>query len=197
MNPNLIGSYHVLAVLPIWATALILYMMTIGVIFVLRDRYEGLFYNTSYSAMLGDGALIGVVLMAAEILKRGVVSLPEFPQSVYFHICFALVGGVLGCFWWLRISHPQQWGDVYHHLVIVPLVVYLGLTLLPVIYYNGTRMEVIATICLIALWAGLVVYDLRSGRLDQRKYHNLRSHLKVIQESIMWKYFKSKGWEVD
>jgi len=106
---NLYGSHYLLSVLPIWATALLLYAVTMGVLFVLRDRYEGLYYNTSYSAVLGDGALICIVLMAAGILQRG-VSFPEWTKgglfpSGYFHLFAFFVGIVLGAKW-LSLDNP-------------------------------------------------------------------------------------------
>jgi hypothetical protein len=176
---NLIGGYWVLVNLPIWATAIILYMITLGAIFVLRDKFEGLFYNTSYSAMLGDGALLVVVLMAAEILKRGVL-LPEWAQGTKFHWVAVCLGVVLGIVWY-TMDDPVQWADSYHHLVIAPLLCYLGITLLPVIFRNGTRVEVISTLVLVALWATLVVYDSKTGRLDQRNYRSLGRCLDIIK----------------
>lgn len=191
-NLNLVGSCWCLTVLPTWATVLILFMVTIGVIFILRDRCEGLFYNTSYSAMIGDGTLLVVVLIAAEILKRGILPLksPEWMSLTEFHIFAGIVGAVLG-FAWLELDQPKQWGDRYHHLVIAPLLCYLLLTLLPVIFKNGTSVEITATICLIALWAVLFVYDAKTKRLDQRKYHSLGGLLNTIRESAYYE----KEWK--
>lgn len=171
---SLFVSYWLFSTLPIWATALLLYIITMGAIFILRDRYEGLFYNTSWSAMIGDGALIVVVLMAAEILQRDALFLMLSPwwtkvQNGGLHLCAAGVSVMLGVIWW-AIDRPKWPADKYHHLVIAPLLVYLGITLLPVIFYFGTKVECIATICLIALWVGLVVYDMVTGRLNQDRY---------------------------
>ncbi|HTE48986.1 MAG TPA: hypothetical protein VK675_03710 [Candidatus Paceibacterota bacterium] len=174
---KLFGSYWVLTKLPIWATAILLYIVTIGAIFILRDCCEGLFYNTSYSAMLGDGALMVVVLMAAEILKRRALT----PESGWFHIVASALGVILGVVWW-ALDLPEQWGDRYHHLVIAPLLCYLFITLLPVIYKNGTEAEIIATLALTVVWALLCVYDVKTDRLNQRQYHGLGlavDHIKV------------------
>lgn len=179
---NLYGSYYVLTMLPIWATALIMYMLTIGVLFILRDIFEGLFYNTSYSAMLGDGALVVVGLMTAGILQRGGVSLPTWAQGILFHQFSFFAAGLLG-FVWSLLDQPKQWGDRYHHAVIAPLLCYLGLTLLPVIFWNGTRIEITATVLLILLWAGLVVYDAVTRRLNQRQYRNVGFCLNLIKST--------------
>ena len=187
------GGYWVLTVLPIWVTALTLYSIKLGAIFILRDRYEGLYYQVSYSAQLGDGALIAMVLMAAGILQRGGL----FPPSGWFHIGALALGAVIGVGWWLidaldglhlpidqQVRHEMQWGDVYHHLVIAPLLVYLFVTLLPVIYKNGTSVEKIATVCMILFWVSLCIYDARNGRLDQRNYHGLGQHADALWKSL-------------
>ena len=165
---KLYGSHWLLSTLPIWATAFLLYIVTLGMIFVLRDRFEGLFYNTSYSAMLGDGALLAVVLMGGGILQR-YAFLPEFFQTGRFHIEAILVAVAVGVTWW-SMDHPQQWADVYHHIVIAPIIIYFGITLIPVIYYHGTKTEKIAVFCLVVIWAVLVVYDAKTKRLAQRSY---------------------------
>jgi hypothetical protein len=178
---KLYGSYYLLSVLPIWAMYLIMFIVVLGVLFILRDKYEGLYYNTSYSAVLGDGALVAVVLMAAGILQRGWVLLPTWAQGGYFHSLALVAGVILGIFW-VMIDDPKQWGDKYHHLVIAPLLCYLGITLLPLIYMNGKWWEKVTTICLIFLWAGLVVYDIETNRLVQRRYRGLGPHLDAIKD---------------
>lgn len=178
MNNTYFGGDWVLNELPIWVTAFILYMVTIGVLFILRDKFEGLFYNTSYASQLGDGALSVIVLMAAGILQRG-ASLPEWAQSWWFDIGAFILGSVLGTVWWL-LDRPQQWGDIYHHLVIAPLLCYLGITLLPIIWLSGTHVENYSTLTLILLWAVLVVYDIKTKRLNQREYFGLGEHLGTI-----------------
>ncbi len=183
---NLHGSYYILTALPIWATALILYMATQGVLFILRDRYEGLYYNTSYSAVLGDGALVVVGLMAAEILQRG-ASLPWFVQGWDYHQVAGSLGALIGIIW-LAHDCPKQWGDRYHHAFIAPLLCYLGLTLLPVIFWNGTWMEIAATIILILLWAVLVVYDAKTNRLDQRNYRKLGMRVDAVRDYDKYHY---------
>ena len=160
--------YWLLNTLPIWATALILYMVTMGMIFFLRDRYEGLFYNTSYSAMLGDGALIVAVLMATEMLKRG-ASLPYWAQAGGYQFVVGVIGLALGLVWY-TLDAPEQWGDCYHHIVIAPMLCYLGITLLPVVAVNGNIWEYCATIFLIATWLALVIFDASQDRLNQRRW---------------------------
>ena len=142
MKRNLVGSHRVLTWLPLWLTMWILFMSTIGMMFLSRDMSEGLFYNTSYSAMLGDGALLAAVLMAAEMLRKGVLP-PLWSRGRRFHFGAVVVAVLFGFMWWAH-DRPQQWADCYHHLVIAPLIAYLAITLLPIILAEGTRLELVA-----------------------------------------------------
>jgi hypothetical protein len=164
-----VGSHQALLVLPIWATAAILYVVTIGVLYILRDRFEGLPYNVAYSSQVGDMFLICVVLIACTILQRGGEYPPAWMLSTDYHSLAAVVGVSIGITWW-RIERPPHWGDIYHHLVVAPLFAYLAITLLPVIFKNGTREEVFATLGFALLWARLVVFDAKYKRLNQREW---------------------------
>ena len=185
---NLVGSCYLLMVLPIWMTALIMYMLTQGMLFVLRDYCEGVYYNTSYSAVLGDGALVCIVLMAAGILQRG-APLYEWLGNGYCHFLAISAGMSFGVGWYI-LDQPKQWGDRYHHLVVASLLTYLGITLVPVIFKNGTDSEWIAVIGLVLIWVVSVVYDSTTKRLDQRNYHNLGGHLDTFKREKM----ERLGW---
>ena len=62
------GSHYVLAILPIWATALLCYLIMAVPIQVLRNRYEGMPYQIAWSALFADVGLVVVVLIAATVL---------------------------------------------------------------------------------------------------------------------------------
>jgi hypothetical protein len=177
MTTQLVGSHYLLSALPIWASALIMYGITVGAIYVARDFFEGLPYQVSYSAQFGDTALAGAVLIAATVLQRG-SPLPWRLASEYFHVLAGVVSVSFGILWWSR-DRPRHLGDIYHHLFVAPLILYLAITLLPVILSNGTRVERLAVFCLALVWAALVRFDLKHNRLNQRQW--LESH------GIRWK----------
>lgn len=170
------GVYYVLALLPLGATTFLLYALTLGMIFYLRDTKEGLFYNTSYSAMIGDGALLSVVVMAIGILKQG--GSPPAWLAPNTQFVFACMGVFFGVAWFLR-DRPKCPADRYHHLVIAPTLFFLLLTLVPVIIKNGTKWDMRLLGFLVAIWGALVVFDAVSSpnRLDQRRYYNLGHYL--------------------
>jgi hypothetical protein len=176
---NFVGIHAFLAWCPIWLTALVLYAITDCVIHILRDWREGFGYQVAYSAKIGDTGLVGCVLIAATILKRGDLVLPTWLMSPSIQplILFAcLVLGVVVCVKTLG-SRSGQAGDIYHDVFIVPLILFFAITLLPVIYLGGTTFEQIAAVCLILLWATLVVFDFKACRMNQRawlKGHGIR-----------------------
>ena len=172
MNTQFVGSHYALFELPIWASALIFYGVTTGVIYVARDFLEGLPYQVAYSAEFGDTALAGAVLIAATILQRG-DPLPWRLTSGYLHVVAALVGISCGITWW-SLDRPTHLGDIYHHLVVAPLILYLAITLLPVIVISGTKVEKFCVLCLVLVWATLVTFDVTHERMNQRQW--LQSH---------------------
>ena len=168
MNTQFVGSHYVLAAMPIWASSLVLYGATLGVIFVVRDIFEGMPYQVAYSAQIGDALLVGAVLVAATILQRGEV-MPSWLSSWLFHLPAALISVGLGLTWWW-LDRPAHWGDVYHHLCVAPLFMYLAITLLPVILTKGTRVEILFVTCFVLVWASLMVFDVRHERMNQRQW---------------------------
>src|ERR1035438_10568849 len=90
MANRFVGSHYVLSRLPIWASALLFLGVTLGVIYVARDAFEGLPYQVAYSAQFGDSALAGAVLIGATVLRRH-DPLPWQITSGYFHLLAAIV----------------------------------------------------------------------------------------------------------
>jgi len=166
------GIYAFLAWCPLWALALILYAMTDCAIHVLRDWREGLGYQVAYSAKIGDAGLIVVVLIAATILKRGNLTLPGWLMNETTQFWILFTGMVIG----LAVSaatmksRSGQLADRYHDMVIAPFILFFAITLVPVIYLGGTMTEKISTACLILLWVVLVIYDIKTERMNQRRW---------------------------
>ena len=65
------GIFQLFAVVPVWVVALFVLMIGIGVPFVIADRTTGLFFNVSYSGVLGDLCLIIVVLIGTTVIQDG------------------------------------------------------------------------------------------------------------------------------
>ena len=170
------GSIYVLSIMPIWAIVAIFYAVTMLPILVGRDILEGIPYNVSYSAVIGDAGLVISVLIAATILQRGGADIPQRLQDGATHamIFFACVGlGMVICAFTLS-SRSGQTMDIYHDIVVAPLFLYLAITLVPIIYFNGTKTEIAAVVVFVLIWAALVGFDIKYKRLDQRPW--LQNH---------------------
>lgn len=164
MRPT--GALYLLAVTPLWVTVLVLYFATIGVLWLIRERFEGLGYNVALSSQLGDVFLIGVILIAVELLQLQTRTLLISGAAQMFLVVVAIIFGLI---WWIA-DRPAQWADWYHHLVVAPLFVFLLVLSALVILWNGDTMRIAVAALLLVGWAGLVVYDFETGRIDQQAW---------------------------
>lgn len=172
MHNHLVGIYSCLFNLPIWAIVLILYAVTDCIVHIGREQLEGLAYQTSYSAKIGDAALIVVVLIATVIVQRGGVVVPGWLTHSSSHVLLGIICflcGLLVCVLTLG-SRSGQLVDVYHDVVIAPMFLYFAITLLPIIGRGGTIVERLSAHALISLWMLLVAFDITSNRMNQRKW---------------------------
>jgi hypothetical protein len=129
------GSHLLFSTMPLWAIALLCYVIMAVPIQVLRNHYEGMQYQVAWSADFGCSALVAIALVGASILQRGVL-LPDFLGSRGFHSLAVVVAVAVGVVW-TKLDWHTQWGDRYHHAVVAPVLTYLLFTLLPVIFWGG------------------------------------------------------------
>lgn len=165
---SLVLPLKLLAMTPMWILVLALYFLTIGVIWTLRDCQERLGYNVARSAQLGDAALVAVILIAIGMLQEGRSVDPALNTWVAqggFLVIAASVAVI-----WIKLDPTKRWGDRYHHIVVAPMLVYLGLNAAIIILFAGARWEIISATILSAFWAGLVASDFKTGRMDQRQW---------------------------
>jgi hypothetical protein len=160
-------------------------MLLMSSLLVGRGILEGLPYNIASSSFLGENVLfITVVLVAITVLQRsykpGEFGVPYWfcssrVQVLIYLVCLGL------CF--LVSTHTidlrsGRWMDVYHDLAIAPLVMFLLIILLPVIYKNGTMTEKKVTLCLLLLWGSLFGLDMATGMLAQCRW--LQEHFGIF-----------------
>ena len=165
----LYGSHLLFSVVPLWAIALACYVFMAVPIQVLRNRFEGMQYQVAWSADFGCSALVAIALIGATILQRGVL-LPVWLGSEAVHAVATGVAVLVGIIWaWTDWN--TQWGDRYHHAAVAPVLTYLLLTLLPVIFWGGgTTVEIVATLALLLIFAILTRIDIRQKRMGQRQW---------------------------
>ena len=169
---HLVGIYSLLAYTPIWLTAIVLWTFTDGVIHLMRDRLEGLGYQTSFSAKFGDAGLIAATLIAATILQRDGSHVPDFVNNAMGQVAAGFIGTILGAYVTITTTGKRsgQAADIYHDLVIGPAIFFLVITLLPVIWENATTYEWFAVCFAAATWTILGIVDIVYDRMNQRQW---------------------------
>lgn len=163
--------------MPVWALCTILFMLTINVLWVIRDTQERLAYNTAYSSQIGDVAFIAIIGMAATVAQR--TGLPASATNGQWQAALGLFAVAFGLIW-AGIDKPKYWADRYHHMVIAPLYAYLLVNSAAIIFAGASpRGYRPLAIVLFLAWTFLVARDHISGRINQREYLKRRNiHLK-------------------
>src|SRR3989344_1393385 len=154
------GFYWIFANAPLWVIAGVLYFTTDVAMHVGRDWLEGLGYQVAWSAKIGDGVLFITVLMIAAMFQDGrALHIPGWLQLASVHAwfimaCFALGGAVSV----LTIgSRSGQVMDIYHDIVIAPALLYLAVTLLPIVVYNAKWWEWVVVLVATAIYIATVI----------------------------------------
>jgi hypothetical protein len=176
------GVIYILSVLPVWATVAILLAVTQFAIIVGRDFLEGIPYQVSYSAAIGDTGFVIVVLIAALILQSRAVYIPPWLCNRTVHVVIFAASVLLGITVSVLTLHSRsgQWMDIYHDVTSAPLFLNFAIILLPVIYYNGTRVEKLAVFGFITLWLVFVAFDIKYDRMNQRRW--LHDNIDFIEQ---------------
>ncbi|MEK7109526.1 MAG: hypothetical protein AAB919_03825 [Patescibacteria group bacterium] len=150
----------------------------------MRDKLEGLGYQVSYSAKYGDALLIIAVLIAATMLQRDGVHVPGWLQNGWTQIVILVVcigiGAVVS--WATFGERSGQAADMYHDLVIGPVILFFAIMLVPIIWQNARWHEAFAVIVAAVVWMALVYVDAKYERLNQRQW--LVSHGFAIKGEI-------------
>jgi hypothetical protein len=174
MHTN-VFSYTILGIVPIWLAAFVLDFFIVDILFLGREHYEGFAYNISRSSQYGDRALIACILIGATVLQRGVAIPAALNSGIFNWISLGLAFAV-GVVWVTLVVAGNGWKfvgtvmDTYHNFFIVPVLLYLLTTMIPLTFCCGSAIEKIATILLLALWTFLVWLDSKHGRLQQCKW---------------------------
>ena len=165
-----VGVYSILAAMPIWEVVFIGLVVGYALPFLIADRTVGLFFNYSYSGMLGDIGLFTVILVGIEVVRQG-LPLPAWfssilPQTAWLVLCvaagiFVVVTNIV----WPTDTLPNR----YHNGVVAPLFLFFAPLMLLATFSNGSRFEIVVSVLLVAVWVSLVIYDYRSGRIKQNE----------------------------
>ena len=164
---ELVGSYWFLNQFPIFVY-IVIYVLFYSILLVGRWMFEGRAYDVALSSKYGDMALGAFVVYAASMIKQQDFQTKEFMQDPGFHWIVVIVSIVITLIY-IIITKPAREMDIWHGIITVPLFLYLIGTIAPV-YYYASSSELALGVLLIAIWIILVIYDVLSGRMDQRKW---------------------------
>lgn len=162
------GVFALFAATPIWAIVLVALIIGFAVPFIIADRVSGLFFNYSYSGMVGDMGLLVVILIGATVIQRGEL-LPSWLTSAWFQGVWLVACIAIG----IRLGRDNfllptaTWPDIYHNAASVPIYLFFCFLSLLTILFGGKPYEIQAGIALVLIWGILVVYDFVDGRIDQ------------------------------
>lgn len=167
----MVGIYWLLNQSPMWLTALVLWHPGI-VMYLMRDKREGLGYQVAYSAKIGDGCIAIAVLVAATVLQRPGAYIPSSFLTLEYQ--FIVLGVLVFIGWAFQYFTSEmrsaKMADAYHDIVIAPVIVFLAITLLPVVWYSATTWEIVVVTMAVLVWGWLVIYDFQNGRINQRQW---------------------------
>lgn len=166
---RLVLPLHVLMSVPLWIQAPVYYLLSIGIIWMLRDYQEGVAYNVARSSQFGDAALFTIILMAVNMLQDG-RPVPGPLNLALMQALLLIIAVLVGVIWYFWFDPTPRWGDKYHHLVVAPMLVYLGINAAVIIVYAGKGWEISVAIALLSVWGVLVDLDVNTGRLNQRQW---------------------------
>ncbi|NCF75363.1 MAG: hypothetical protein GWO87_02670 [Xanthomonadaceae bacterium] len=171
-----VGIYAFLDRCPWWGMVITVYVATDFVIHILREQQEGLGYQVAYSAKIGDAFLLCDLFIATAIIKRNNFLLPNWLMISWVHYVIILASFLTGVIidrLTLKIRSGKL-ADIYHDVIIAPMLLYFAITLTPVVFIGGTKIEKNFAICFVFLWFVLVVYDILTDRMNQRRFLNRR-----------------------
>lgn len=170
-----VGSVWLLANIPWWLAFLGIVICSTGVVLLLRWITEGEIYDESWSSMPGDMYLAGYCCLVSYLLRQDLPAGLHLVPAWHVLVAFAmgLIGGSLHYLYLRQGGDSRRWNMLptqwYHNLVVVPLLGYIIVSTLPVLWYgNYPRLQLAALGCLL-VWAALVAWDIKHGRLVQKK----------------------------
>ncbi len=162
------GIYRLLSITPLWVTCGILYFIFIGVLHIGREHFEGFAYNVAWSSQFGDFALIMIILISSSILQKN--DAYGWYSQWTFQISCALCSLTIGIIVNLLLLPAEEVMDRYHNFIVVPGLIFLLTTTLPVTFTKGSVLEIASSISLYLFWLALVIADNVTGRINQKKW---------------------------
>jgi len=165
-----------------WLLFLILWYLSVGVLWIGRRQFEGFGYNVAFSRQYGDIALSAAVAVAA-VAYRGSPQLMHYGTSdAWWHLFIGWIAVGVAIVLTIRSLRHAQVMDMYHNSIVVPIFIYLfGVIVFPATAFAGTPLVKFLVLGCVLVWAILFAIDYIQDRLDQRAW--LERHGVWVPES--------------
>ena len=147
----------------------LLYAIFYSILWIGRKIFEGRGYDVALSSKFGDVGLATFIIIASYIIQQPDFQPTEWMESRSFNWSMASISISAGMVF-LVLVKPKHLVDGWHAIITVPMFLYFIGTTVPVYLYHGTWWQQVIGLFLLLFWLALVIYDAKTGRLDQRKW---------------------------
>jgi hypothetical protein len=158
-----------------WIPALLLFAILewafVGVLWPMRGKLEGWEYNNSRASEWGDRGFALAIAIGTTVLRETHAIPPIIMQKVAFWGGAAIAVGII---WQVVVVRKyKRFGtitDFYHNIIVVPLIIFLLVTTVPITFMFGSIFWKVITAAMGPLWLGLLLFDRQDGRLQQVEF---------------------------
>jgi hypothetical protein len=169
---KLVGIYYVLFNTNIWVMLAVLWFVVDKMTRLIRKKTEGFDYQIARTPDYGDPAIVTALLMTVSILQSQPVEPPalfnNLSNQVLACIFFTIVGGA--AYVATKESRSGRLGDLFHDIVLFPILLFLVVALLPILWTYGSWIQIAAVPAIATFMSALLWHDTKHNKLKQREY---------------------------
>lgn len=134
----------------------------------------------------GDLGLVGCLSYGVFVLQRGNVYIPPTLQNEATQIELLMLSLFLGTVisattTGLRSGH---FGNIYHDVIVAPMILFLAIILIPVVWYNTSWHDISIIAGCIATWIVLIYTDIKVFERFNQRQHLLRNGFQLKGEKL-------------
>ena len=172
---NTVGSIWFACHVEWWRIAVIVVVLSTGMIWCIRYTTEGRWYDVALSSVPGDAFLALYCGIVAYMHRNN--SLPGIHTIPMFHALCAWAGCIAGIMiqreGLLKGGIQRQWNEFpvqwYHNLFVVPVLAYAVTSTLPILFYqtNSQPQLTCAAFMCLCIWFFLFLWDVGHNLTDE------------------------------
>lgn len=156
-----------------WLVVLVVIAGSTGGVLLFRWLFERELYERSRASVPGDQFLALYCGIIAYIYQTDLPSGWYLDWQWMFGLRIFCVSAAVGLHWLaMRNLRSRAFSclpaQIYHNLFVVPMLLYIVLSTLPMLYLGRFLWLQLAALACLLIWAGLLVWDIRHGNLVQK-----------------------------